>query len=121
MSLLTAKHYAPAVFTFPQIRLPTAGLALCCLTIAGVSVHDAMLLVLNHETIGEDELNPLGRMLLEMNGGAVWLFVLVKLLGTAMVCAFLIEIFRCQPRIALASAGVITGLQVLLLLYLCFA
>ncbi len=43
--------------------------SLLCVVVAAVSVHDALLVVVNHEIIGQAEQNPVGRWLLEMQGG----------------------------------------------------
>ncbi|MGN6547746.1 MAG: hypothetical protein ACTHK7_22040 [Aureliella sp.] len=91
---------------------------LCCLIIALVSVHDAALIVLNYQVIAEVEMNPLGRWLLELQGGEVWLFVLVKLAGTAFVWAVLVEVYRRRQRYGLIAAGALTGFQLGLLCYL---
>ena len=63
--------------------------AACCLLVMAISVHDTMLVVLNADIIGEVERNPVGRWLIELQGGEVWLFVLVKLVGTAIASAML--------------------------------
>jgi hypothetical protein len=90
----------------------------CCGIIAMISVHDALLLIVNHEVIHEEERNPLGQWLISMDGGEVRLFVLVKLLGTSIVCATLIRLFAYQRRMAMLSASVLAGLQLALLGYL---
>jgi hypothetical protein len=92
--------------------------AVCCVLIGTISVHDAMLLIVNHDVIQEAERNPLGRLLLSLQGGEVWLFVVVKLLGTSVVCATLIRLYTYRRRMAFAVAGVLAGLQVGLLGYL---
>ena len=91
----------------------------CCIWIAAVSVHDAVLVVVHHELIGQFERNPLGRLLLQLHGGEVWLFVLVKLAGTAAVCTILVRLFLTRSRLAMWITGVLCCFQFLLLLYLC--
>ncbi len=88
------------------------------LFIAAVSVHDAMLVVLLDDLIQEFERNPVGSWLLEVAQGSVWLFVLVKLLGTSLVGAGQVMIYQWRPRMALASTGALAGFQLGLLLYL---
>lgn len=83
-----------------------------------VSVHDAVLVVVHHELIGQFERNPLGRWLLQLHGGEVWLFVLAKLAGTAAVCTILVRLFLYRSRIAMLIAGVLSSFQLLLLSYL---
>lgn len=89
-----------------------------CTLIASVSIHDAMLIVVHHESILADERNPVGRWLLEIQGGDIWLFVLVKLLGTSAACALLIRLFEVRPQMALIAAGAVTCFQLGLLGYL---
>lgn len=91
-----------------------------CLFVGLVSVHDAMLIVFNHEIIYEVEQNPVGRWLMEAQDGEIWLFVIVKLAGTAVVCAVLISLYRFRPRFALIVAVAIAGFQAGLLYYLTF-
>lgn len=96
-------------------------LAACCLLVAVVSVHDATLVILHEEVIADFERNPIGRVLLELQGGQVWLFVVVKLAGTAIVCATLIMLYEYHRRIALASAVGVTVFQLTLFVYLTIA
>lgn len=93
----------------------------CCLIVAIVSVHDAFLVVLNDDVIAQFEQNPLGRWLLDLQGGDIWLFVLVKLMGTAVVCATLIVLYRIRRQIAMSVAIVLAAFQLALLGYLTFA
>lgn len=89
--------------------------------ILSISVHDASLVVLNHGVIADVEQNPIGRWLLRVNHGEVWLFVGVKLLGTAAAGAVLMEVFRLAPRIAWVAATAVAAMQVVLLAYLSLA
>jgi hypothetical protein len=95
--------------------------AACCLFVAAVSVHDAMLVVLNRADIAELERNPVGRWLIELQGGEVWLFVLVKLAGTAVVCAVVVTLYEFRARLALVASGGVAAFQMILLWYLTFA
>ena len=99
-------HVKPVVF------------ALCCVGIALISVHDAMLVVVHHETISELERNPIGKWLLDIQQGEVWLFVLVKLAGTAVVCTVLVSLYQRCRKLALPIALSLTTFQSLLLVYL---
>jgi hypothetical protein len=96
-------------------------LTACCLFVAAVSVHDAMLIVLNRADIGEYEWNPVGRWLIELQDGEVWLFVFVKLVGTAVVCALLVTLYQFRARLALLASGGVAVFQMILLWYLTFA
>jgi hypothetical protein len=95
--------------------------AACCLCIAVVSVHDAMLVVLNDDVIGQVERNPLGRWLIEWQEGEVWLFVLMKLAGTAVVCATLVTLYQYREELGMLTAGALAAFQLVLLCYLTFA
>jgi hypothetical protein len=75
--------------------------------------------VLNHEVILECEQNPVGRWLIEANGGSVWLFVGVKLFCTAVVCALLVSLYEHRRRLGFAAAGGLAAFQAVLLVYLC--
>jgi hypothetical protein len=86
-----------------------------------VSVHDAMLVVLNADVIAEIEQNPLGRWLIELQGGEIWLFVVLKLVGTAVVCAVLVTLYQFRARLALAAGSGVAAFQMVLLCYLTFA
>jgi hypothetical protein len=92
----------------------------CCLCVAAVSVHDAILVILNDEVIVQGEQNPMGRFLLDAQGGEVGLFVLVKLAGTAVVCATLITLYQHRRRIGMIAAGALAVFQLGLLGYLTF-
>ncbi len=90
----------------------------CCLFVTVVSVHDAALVVANHEVIRDVEQNPIGRWLLDLQGGEVWCFVLMKLAGTAFVCAVLIRLYQRSKGMAMVSVSTLAALQFLLLCYL---
>jgi hypothetical protein len=68
-----------------------------------------------------DELNPQGRWLIALNGGQVWYLLAAKLLGTVLCAAILLLIRQYHPRLGIIAAAVVTGLQVLLLAFLCWA
>lgn len=91
---------------------------LSCMIVAMVSVHDAALVVLNNEVIGEFERNPVGKWLLDLQGGEVWLFVFVKLAATALVCAVLITVFQHRRGYGLITAVALASFQLSLLGYL---
>jgi len=88
------------------------------LFIAAVSVHDAVLVVLLEDIIQDFERNPVGCWLIEIAQGSVWLFVLVKLLGTSLVGAGQVMIYQWRPHLALASTLALATFQLGLLLYL---
>ena len=94
--------------------------AACCLFVMAVSVHDAMLVILNDVVICEVEHNPIGRWLIELQDGEVWLFVLVKLVGTSVACAVLVTLYRVRADLALAVSKGVALFQAVLLCYLIF-
>jgi hypothetical protein len=104
----TMKHRNEALF------------AACCLFVMAVSVHDAMLVILNDVVICDVEHNPIGRWLIELQDGEVWLFVLVKLVGTSVACAALVTLYRVRADLALAVSKGVALFQAVLLCYLTF-
>jgi hypothetical protein len=92
-----------------------------CLFVAAVSVHDAVLVILHHNVIGHVEQNPIGKWLIAAQQGDVWLFIFLKLCGTAVVCAILVTLYRWRRRLAWAAMVGLIGFQFFLLLYLIVA
>ncbi len=86
--------------------------------VAVVSVHDAALLVVNQDIIAEFERNPIGSWLIDLNQGSVWLFVILKLLGTSLVCAVLASIYEYSRSLAIVITSPLAGFQAVLLSYL---
>ena len=52
--------------------------------------------------------------------GGIWLFVLAKILGTAIVCSILVMLYEFRARQALVAAGGVASFQMMLLCYLAF-
>lgn len=98
--------------------LAAACFAACWLLIACVSVHDAYLVAICSDVIVEEERNPIGKYLLAQNNGAIGLFLLVKGMGTAVVCTCLLLLYQYCRRLALAVSGPVASFQFSLLLYL---
>jgi len=92
--------------------------AVLILFIAAVSVHDAALVAVNCDVIGDVEQNPIGRWLIQWNAGSVTLFIGTKLLGTALVCAVLASIYEYSRRVGMAVAFPLAIFQAGLLTYL---
>lgn len=86
--------------------------------VALVSIHDAALLVVNEGMILEFEQNPIGAWLIDLNNGSVWLFVVVKLLGTSLVCAVLASIYEHSRSMAIILTSPLACMQAILLTYL---
>jgi hypothetical protein len=85
---------------------------------SAVSVHDAMLVVLLEDIVLETEQNPIGRWLIELNGGDVWLFVGFKLVGTALCGATLLTLYEVRRHVAKTAAIAVACFQCGLLIYL---
>ena len=92
----------------------------CLFLIAAISVHDAYLVVLTEAVIQESERNPVGRWLIHLHGGEVWLFVAAKLCGTTLGCAVLLVLFEHRKQIALMVGSGVTAFQGCLLCFLTF-
>ena len=86
-----------------------------------VSVFDGYLVVRHREELHKTELNPLGRMLIQLNGGQVWILLAAKFAGTIAAATAVLMIFGRWPQLGLTVAGIIAGFQLWLLLFLLFA
>jgi hypothetical protein len=83
-----------------------------------ISVIDGYLVWHCASVIGEVELNPLGRWLLFLGNGNVWVFLLSKSIGTILVCMILLKLYRHNPKLGLAASVPIASFQVGLLVFL---
>ena len=88
------------------------------MTIVLVAVYDDFMLVINRAVIVEAEMNPLGRWLIAANGGEVWLFVLMKLIGTVVVSTTLLFCYWRNRRLGLLVCIAIATMQLALLVVL---
>lgn len=86
-----------------------------------VSVLDGYLLMHTREVIGDTERNPVGLALLAINGGQVWLFLSLKLIGTILASMWLLVIHRKNPRRRLMIAISLACFQLGLLIFLGYA
>ena len=98
-------------------RLPTIFAALWLFAIF-VSVFDGYLVIRYRHELHRTELNPVGRFLIQLNGGQVWLMLAAKFLGTIAAATLVLLIFGRWPRIGMTIACAIAGLQLALLLFL---
>jgi hypothetical protein len=83
-----------------------------------VSVYDGYLVLENRVFL--DELNPIGRMLISLNGGGVWLLLAAKFVGTVIVASMLRVIYDNGAFFGTAITAFIAVLQLCLLLFLLF-
>lgn len=86
--------------------------------IGAVSCFDAYLIVKFKDTLPMMELNPLGSLLLELDGGEPSLFVAAKFLGTMLVLGILFALRQKNRRMAGITAGSIAVFQFCLLMFL---
>ena len=88
------------------------------LFIIGVSVHDGYLVLSNRWIMEEEEQNPVGRWLIQINDGDIWLLLLVKSAGTIVVGILLLLLRARRPRLALTVCAAVASFQLLLLCWL---
>jgi hypothetical protein len=68
--------------------------------IAAISVFDGFLVMVHPWTIAIDEQNPIGRWLIAADAGRLRLLACFTLLGTIIVVAVLLVLFRRRPNVA---------------------
>lgn len=86
-----------------------------------VSVLDGYLALRYRDTLWRHELNPLGRALLSLGEGQVWLLLGVKFAGTVIAAGLTLWIFEQRPRWGLTIAAYLALAQLVLLLFLLLA
>jgi hypothetical protein len=91
------------------------------LFIVGVSVHDGYLVLSSRRVIAVTEQNPVGRWLLEISAGDVWVLLSVKAAGTMLAAALLWMLFWSHRRIGLTVCVALAAVQLTLLLWLYLA
>ena len=90
------------------------------LFIGMVAAYDTYLSIKFQETLRFQELNPIGRWLLEFDGGSVAAFMGCKFLGTFIVLGVLQLLYVHWRLAGLTVASVLAGVQGVLALYLTF-
>lgn len=85
-----------------------------------VSVLDGYLAIRYRYELHETELNPVGRWLIQLNGGQVWLLVAAKFIGTVVVSTAVLLLFGRWPRLGMTVAAAMAGFQLWLLWFLLF-
>ena len=70
-----------------------------------VAVVDGYLLLVNWQVIGQEELNPVGRLLLALDGGKVRCFFVAKCGGTLAASSVLLVLYWTRMRMGLAVAA----------------
>jgi hypothetical protein len=111
---------ATAMNTPAQRRLSPLLVALWLFVIFA-SVFDGYLALLHRDSLPVDERNPLGRALIELNGGRVWYLLTAKLLGTVAAASLILLTYVHHPRLGMTATVVVACLQLYLLMYLLLA
>src|SRR6476660_6535206 len=91
-SINVSKHLRDMVN--PSERRLISFFAAIWLFIVFVSVVDGYLVYRHRQQMLQVELNPIGRALIQWNGGQIWYLLLAKLVGTVAACAALLVIHR---------------------------
>jgi hypothetical protein len=92
--------------------------SLLWLFIIAVSVHDGLLVLTNRTAMLHNERNPLGRWLIHINSGDVWLLLTAKSIGTVMAAALILLLFWGNGRTGWIVCALVAAVQVVLLLSL---
>src|SRR5438093_6919804 len=108
----------PVTMSLRFLQRPAALFAALWLFLIFVSVFDGYLAVRFRHELHQTELNPLGRLLIQLNGGQVWLLLVAKFVGTVAAATLVLLIYGRRPRVGMTVAGIIAGLQLGLLLFL---
>jgi hypothetical protein len=88
------------------------------LFVIAVSAIDGYLAFRHRSTILTFELNPIGRLLIQWNGGGVTYLLIAKFAGTVAACAILLLLWKASANLALIVAIALAGAQLLLLIFL---
>ena len=88
-----------------------------CFFIVAVSIYDGYLVARFADLMPMAEQNPMGRWLMEQDGG-VELFLRAKTLGTSLVLGVLAGLYAISTRLALPVTACVATFQMLLLGYL---
>lgn len=87
------------------------------LIVMAISLYDASLLFTLRDVIGYTERNPIGLWLIE-TCGSVWLFIVLKIVGTLCVCTVLQIMYQSHRNVGLIVVLALAAFQLLLLSYL---
>jgi hypothetical protein len=99
-------------------RLRTTLFAALWLLIVVISVHDGLLVVANRTSMAAAEQNPVGRWLIELSGGDIWLLLAAKGAGTICTSTLLLLLYWSRGPLGLAACAGVAAFQVGLLVYL---
>jgi hypothetical protein len=100
---------------FPAWSLFFAGILFY---VCAVSVYDGYLVLRTGDMIRDFELNPVGLLLIDCNGGDPSLFLVAKMLGTLLVIGLLSALNHRSQRLARPVAFTLAAFQSGLLIFL---
>lgn len=89
--------------------------------IGSVSSYDVYCSIKYQSTLLANEENPIGRLLIEMDGGDVALFMTVKMIGTTLVLLSLPYLRRRDAKLGWVSISCVAAFQTWLFFYLNYA
>jgi hypothetical protein len=69
------------------------------------------------ETIIQEEKNPVGLFLIQLDGGSVALFMTLKMMGLWCIYYILKQIWLWRPRVAILSASILSAIQLFVMCY----
>ncbi len=110
-----ARHRASASTRFPAWPFFFAGILLY---VCAVSIYDGYLVIRTGDMIGDFELNPVGSLLIDCNGGDPSLFLVAKTVGTLLVVGLLRALNHRSERLARPVAFTLAAFQSGLLIFL---
>jgi hypothetical protein len=90
---------------------------ICLFTIFIVSLIDFYWAIRLAEILPEEEINPLGQLLIKADGNRISLFMTLKVLGTFAVIWSLILIYQIKRRFAYVCSIILVLFQLFLLYY----
>jgi len=91
------------------------------LFITFVSIWDCFLTLLMRHQMQVVELNPVGRWLIDLNGGGVAYLLGAKLVGTLLATSWMVLLYERNPSRGLLVTAPVACFQLWLLLFLTFA
>ena len=97
-------------------RLPARIFFALWLFVIFVSVVDGYLVLRNRHFL--QEMNPVGQLLIQLNGGQVWYLLAAKFTGTVISCGLLLLVYWKKRPYGIIIAASLAVLQMCLLLFL---
>ena len=88
------------------------------LAIGIISAIDIYWSIVYQDLLYAVELNPMGKLLISMDGGGVALFMSVKMFGTVAALGLLVVLYHWKKKYAWPAMTTIFALQFILLIYI---